>query len=156
MRRTFAMNVKPAFGILSVLFFGMAWPTDAPSALAHGPARGSSGCVDDTWMATRTDTAPGARLRHTAVWTGSEMIVWGGFGSCLLTCNIGGRYDPTTDTCVATRLASAPSTRAGRTAVWTGTAMTVWGGDGGGNTGGRYDPTTDTWKPTSLVNAPSP
>jgi hypothetical protein len=24
--------------------------------------------------------APAARYQHTAVWTGSEMIVWGGYG----------------------------------------------------------------------------
>ena len=26
-----------------------------------------------------TSGAPAARVRHTAVWTGSEMIVWGGY-----------------------------------------------------------------------------
>ena len=32
----------------------------------------------DSWTATSTTNAPGARSSHTAVWTGSEMIVWGG------------------------------------------------------------------------------
>ena len=32
----------------------------------------------DSWTATSTTDAPDARDRHTAVWTGSEMIVWGG------------------------------------------------------------------------------
>ena len=32
----------------------------------------------DSWIATRTTNAPSARAAHTAVWTGSEMIVWGG------------------------------------------------------------------------------
>src|SRR6266481_7535256 len=36
------------------------------------------GCADDTWTATSTTSAPAARDNHTAVWTGSEMIVWGG------------------------------------------------------------------------------
>jgi hypothetical protein len=35
------------------------------------------GC-DDTWTATSIVNAPDARATHTAVWTGSEMIVWGG------------------------------------------------------------------------------
>ena len=39
-----------------------------------------NGCVDDTWTATSTTNAPEARYYHTAVWTGSEMIVWGGSG----------------------------------------------------------------------------
>ena len=38
----------------------------------------SNGCIDDTWTATSTTNAPAARFDHTAVWTGSEMIVWGG------------------------------------------------------------------------------
>src|SRR5213076_577838 len=39
----------------------------------------SVACTDDTWTATSTGTnAPAARELHTAVWTGSEMIVWGG------------------------------------------------------------------------------
>ena len=37
-----------------------------------------NGCIDDTWTATSTTNAPTARIGHTAVWTGSEMIVWGG------------------------------------------------------------------------------
>ena len=32
----------------------------------------------DSWTATSTTNAPTARVTHTAVWTGSEMIVWGG------------------------------------------------------------------------------
>ena len=32
----------------------------------------------DSWTATSTTNAPAARVVHTAVWTGSEMIVWGG------------------------------------------------------------------------------
>ena len=32
----------------------------------------------DSWTATSTTNAPAARYGHTAVWTGSEMIVWGG------------------------------------------------------------------------------
>jgi hypothetical protein len=98
------------------------------------------------------------RLLHSAVWTGSQMIVWGGTngGSRLDT---GSRYDPTTDTWTPTSSTNAPTGRAQHTVVWTGARMIIWGGyDGGGNpldTGGRYDPTTDTWSPTSLTNAPS-
>ena len=34
-------------------------------------------CSDDPWTATTTANAPIGRYGHTAVWTGSEMIVWG-------------------------------------------------------------------------------
>ena len=40
---------------------------------------GDPPCTDQ-WTATSTTNAPSARDGHTAVWTGSEMIVWGGFG----------------------------------------------------------------------------
>src|SRR5439155_7375423 len=41
----------------------------------------SGGCTDDTWTPTSVTNAPDARRWHTAVWTGSEMIVWGGISS---------------------------------------------------------------------------
>ena len=31
------------------------------------------------WTEVTTVNAPSARSRHSAVWTGSQMIVWGGF-----------------------------------------------------------------------------
>ena len=33
----------------------------------------------NTWTATTTVNAPSGRAGHTAIWTGSEMIVWGGY-----------------------------------------------------------------------------
>jgi hypothetical protein len=54
---------------------------------------GASGCTDDTWSATNSE--PTRRDSHTAVWTGSEMIVWGGFSNTTGTppyLNTGGRY----------------------------------------------------------------
>src|SRR5882762_3573018 len=36
----------------------------------------SGGCTEDTW--TATPGPPDGRAVHTAVWTGTEMIVWGG------------------------------------------------------------------------------
>ena len=38
----------------------------------------TTGCTPDTWTATSTTGAPSPRTGQTAVWTGSEMIVWGG------------------------------------------------------------------------------
>jgi N-acetylneuraminic acid mutarotase len=113
----------------------------------------------DTWTATSTINAPIARDAHTGVWTGSEVIVWGG-GDNTDFFNTGGRYNPADDTWTATSTANAPTTRVQHTAVWTGSEMMVWGGYGCGgncnlNSGGRYDPGTDSWVATSIVNAPS-
>jgi N-acetylneuraminic acid mutarotase len=112
---------------------------------------GDPPCTDDTWTATTTANAPSARQQHTAVWTGSEMIVWGG-GE-----NTGGRYNPSTDSWTDTSTTNAPTGRAGHTAVWTGSEMIVWGGFGIGDTshGGRYNPSMNSWTATSTTNAPS-
>jgi hypothetical protein len=48
------------------------------------------GACFDAWGATGSHNAPYARAYHTAVWTGSEMIIWGGFGPPNF--NTGGRY----------------------------------------------------------------
>ena len=106
-------------------------PTVAASANYTLPRiSGPSGaCIGDTWTPTNLTGAPDARVSHTAVWTGSEMIVWGGYGcdgNCLL--NTGGRYNPSTDSWTATSTNNAPSGRVYHTAVWTGTEMIVWGG----------------------------
>ena len=119
----------------------------------------ASACTNDTWSATRTEV-PDARVYHYSVWTGTEMIVWGGrqLGPALQT---GGRYDPATDTWSSMSLsANTPPMWEESSVVWTGTEMIVWGGRNFGqnlwfNTGARYNPTTDTWTPTSVgANVP--
>ena len=72
----------------------------------------STECTDDTWCPTFVGV-PEARSGHTAVWTGSEMIVWGGgdidFNGEEFSLNTGGRYDPATDSWTATSTTSAPA-----------------------------------------------
>src|SRR5437879_9965258 len=91
----------------------------------------------DSWIATSTTNAPEARYLHTAVWTGSEMIVWGGYGATSGTyVKTGGRYNPTTNSWTPTNAGTgAPEARYYHTAVWNGSAMIVWGGI---NTSGTY------------------
>jgi N-acetylneuraminic acid mutarotase len=100
--------------------------------------------------------APAARSQHTAVWTGSQMIVWGGHAMGLL--NTGGIYDPANNTWAPTSMV-APDARASHTAVWTGSRMIVWGrfsSEPGGvtNSCGIYDPASDTWTSTDIFAAP--
>jgi N-acetylneuraminic acid mutarotase len=114
----------------------------------------------DSWTATSTGFyVPAARADHTAVWTGSEMIVWGGVdGVSEHFFNDGGRYNPSTDSWTATSLTNAPDGRILHTAVWTGSEMIVWGGVNPSaylSTGGRYNPGTDSWIRTSTTNAPA-
>ena len=122
-------------------------------------------CTDDTWTPTSTASAPAGRLGHTTVWTGSEMVVWGGFNPGTL--NTGGRYNPSTDSWTATSTTNAPEGRARHTAVWTSREMIVWGGSVGVgsffNTGRKYcaappgPAPTPTPSPTpSAIASPTP
>jgi N-acetylneuraminic acid mutarotase len=110
------------------------------------------------WGVITTDGAPLGRAHHTAVWTGSEMLIWGGSDGSSFQLNTGGRYDPATDTWTAITTSGAPSGRENHTAVWTGSEMLVWGGQSGPglvSTGGRYDPATDTWTAITTSGAPT-
>jgi N-acetylneuraminic acid mutarotase len=112
----------------------------------------------DNWTATSTTNAPEARYLHTAVWTGSEMIIWGGSTYDYIYFNTGGRYNPMADSWTATSPINSPIARWLHTAIWNGSEMVVWGGYGDSgefNTGGRYNPITDSWITTSITNAPT-
>ena len=114
----------------------------------------------NSWTTTSTTGAPAARAYHTTVWTGSEMIIWGGInnGGYL---NTSGRYNSGTDIWRAATTTNAPTPRDLHTAVWTGSQMIVWGGGTMGgivNTGGRYcaqAPPTPTPTPTP-THTPTP
>jgi len=118
--------------------------------------RTSSTALVGDWQATSSIDAPFARRSHTATWTGSQVIVWGGYGfdssaGGFVETNTGGRYDPATDMW-STMSTSGVSQFSKHTAVFTGTEMIVWGGNS--DAGARYDPGTDSWQATSSVNAP--
>ena len=129
-------------------------PRTAAGTYALPATSDGAGCVDDSW--TATSGPPDDLSGHTAVWTGSEMIVWGGVNYSGYT-SIGGRYNPATDIWTRTTTTNAPTARAYHTAVWTGNEMIVWGGYDGSelNTSARYNPVTDMWSGTSTTNAPS-
>ena len=116
----------------------------------------STGTVGN-WSGTSLAGAPFERLYHTAVWNGSEVIVWGGFGwmqstGALVETDTGGRYDPASDTWMPMSTEGVPP-KSEHTAVMAGNEMFVWGGNA--DTGFRYDPGTDTWTAMSTIGAPS-
>jgi hypothetical protein len=77
--------------------------------LGGGNTGGRYNPITDSWTATSTTNAPTGRNYHTAVWTGSEMIVWGGRDGP--TSNTGGRYNPLTDAWTATSTTGLPDAR---------------------------------------------
>jgi hypothetical protein len=110
------------------------------------------------WLPLLSANAPSPRAGHTAIWTGTEMIVWGGADSGNQTLSSGGRYQATAGMWTYVNSSGAPSPRYGHVAVWTGTRMIVWGGLDNTQTplssGGIYDPMNDTWAPMSNMGSP--
>lgn len=111
----------------------------------------------DAWR--RLAGAPLAgRYGHVAVWTGTEMIVWGGVvnpsgrAADGTSPNDGAAYDPAMDRwrrIAPSPLAppSATSLGSGQQAVWAGTEMLVWATNTDrGGAGAAYDPSADSWR----------
>jgi N-acetylneuraminic acid mutarotase len=127
--------------------------------LVWGGASSSSSFYNDggiydpaanTWAVITTNGAPGPRYAHSAVWTGMQMIVWGGTtnGTPISYFNDGGRFNLGSGTWDPLTTVNAAKARYSHTAAWTGTRMVVWGGltnSGYSGEGMRYDPATDTW-----------
>jgi hypothetical protein len=108
---------------------------------------GTGGVYDpvlDSWTSTSTVNAPSRTTDYTAVWTGSEMLVWGGSYN-----DTGGIYDPETDSWMDITRESAPSSREKHTALWTGDRMVIYGGmlhnSLFASHGGVYIPESNLW-----------
>lgn len=135
-----------------LVFGGLADSEDPRSALSTG---GRYDLETDTWTPMTTHGAPLARHRHWAVWTGREMIVWGGLDGTYHPLGDGALYDPALDVWKPLSTRDAPSPRfADEPATWTGSKMILWGGSNHMNSwdadlidGGRYYPVEDRWIP---------
>jgi hypothetical protein len=118
---------------------------------------GPAPTVDDNYRLLPDSSAPSPRRDHDAIWTGTEMIVWGGLDDLGNPLADGGRYDPATDTWQSLATLGAPAPAAITEAHWTGTEMLTW--NGGQVTSSAlagepmrqihlraYDPLTDSWR----------
>ncbi|HZQ78479.1 MAG TPA: hypothetical protein VFE55_14175 [Acidimicrobiia bacterium] len=126
----------------------------APTDPGAGPARPKG------W---RKLAAGPLRGRHgaSAVWTGREMVVWGGAwraGNASIWLDDGAAYDPAGDRWRP--LARSPlAPRSDAVIAWTGHEVLIWGGQKQGSLegfgdeyddGALYDPARDTWKPMAI------
>ena len=66
----------------------------------------------DSWTPTGLTNVPRGRIGHTVVWTGDEMIVWGGVDETFFVTDTGGRYDPRTQL-ILTSTVNAAAARSG-------------------------------------------
>jgi hypothetical protein len=91
----------------------------------------------------------GPRESFSTVWTGRELIVFGGSSGDGLPAPAGAAYDSASH--CWRLLAPAPiATRVDHDAVWTGREMLLWGGRDGRRSfgdGAAYDPRADRWRP---------
>jgi N-acetylneuraminic acid mutarotase len=101
----------------------------------------------DQWKSISNIGAPSPRRFHSAVWTGSEMIIWGGMGDAYPSFNDGGIYNPVSDAWRPMSTLSAPQGRIYPSLVWTGTEIVV----ASSKNGGIYNPKTDTWRSMSTA-----
>jgi hypothetical protein len=127
-----------------------------PSTATVAPKAVASATVDQLrgghW-AELPDAPIPSRTSASVVWTGRELLVWGGQASNNQLRADGAAYDPATDRW-RTLPASPLSPRMGQAAVWTGTELVVWGGydQASGNSlhvtgdGAAYNPATDRWR----------
>ena len=154
----------------------IVWAGDMPSATGVGfdPVLdgGAYNPSADTWRPISVEGAPSPREVFSMVWTGSEVLVWGGEDATSdsdspPTLGDGALYDPVADSWRPMSNQGAPSPRTANAGVWTGQEYVIWGGvsevssssDNGGthylDDGAAYDPVTDSWRPMSSRGAPA-
>jgi hypothetical protein len=109
--------------------------------------------ASSTW--TELPASPlDARAAAGSVWTGSELVIWGGWDGGTGVFGDGAAYDPVTR--AWRRLPAAPIEAKAPLAVWTGREMVVWGTavrfPSAPMNGAAYDPASDSWR--RIADAP--
>ena len=98
------------------------------------------------------DASSVGRTSHVAVWTGEEMIIWGGTRSSLTNSSLttGVAYNPSSGSwrrIADLTIEEGNTLEYGSIAAWTGSEMLVVGPTLGGQlVGAAYDPMADTWR----------
>lgn len=147
-----------------VIFWGgnEAFPLESNGyAPAPNVPRDDGGIYDpanDTWSPVpKAPIAP--RLDHIAVWSGKEMIVFGGEGPKGRIVGDGAAFDPTTNRWRKISRSGAPQARTRAAGVWTGTHLVIAGGvnaKGDAVEGAfTYDPKGDRWQTAASPSARS-
>jgi N-acetylneuraminic acid mutarotase len=85
--------------------------------------------VSNLWtpISNTLSNTPTARQAQVGVWSGTEMIVWGGVNANGI-LNDGARYNPVVNLWTPMIGDGAPVARFGNPAVWTGSQMLMFGG----------------------------
>lgn len=111
------------------------------------------------WRALPATDAPTARFGARSVWTGAEMIIWGGIDSMQNGLNTGARYHIVQDKWTPLPTTNAPQYRTGSQVIWTGLDMLVLAPQPNGNSTTnnriyRYNLAQDRWtQDTTFANS---
>lgn len=100
------------------------------------------------WSDMSKTGAPTGRHVGASLWTGTEMVVWGGYDGLTQTLNDGARYNPTTDSWRAMNTTGAPTNSCPQTVGASQDSIVFWFG----SEGYAYALNTDTWQ--ALPNPP--
>lgn len=129
----------------------IVWGGEIPT---YGHAWSNEGAIYDptsnSWSPVSTVDAPSARSQHIGIWTGTEMLIWGGgAGSSYTEQPTGALYNPTTNTWRSISSYS-PRSFAGFTQLagyhWTGSKLIM--------RYATYDPATNIWEEIPLSSDP--
>lgn len=134
---------------------------DGMSALGDG-SRYAPDAGSGSWTPVEMPSAPTARYDHTAVWTGDQMLIWGGEGyDAVAMTNVfladGEAYakSATPWSTIPGDAMNQPSGRSQATAVWTSLMnMVIWGGVNA--TGSLNDGSTYSSAAWYQISNPSP
>lgn len=151
-------------GSVLMVFGGVALPRASGSLVTLGDGA-TYDPASHQWSAMSSAGGPSSRYWHSAIWTGRQMIVWGGSHDGTNPLGDGATYDPAADTWTPLPTENAPLARYLHSAVWTGVEMIVWAGlgctrDARGvlpcSDGGAYNPGTGRWRRLATAGAPRP
>lgn len=141
-----------------VLVFGVPKGEKASSTFIFDPK-------ENKWEVVTSDPM-GLRYSPSVVWTGKEVIFWGGLMFApnheLSAVFTGSAYNPKTQSWRTISTVNAPTARVEPHALWNGKYMILWGGCYQGQekygdrfkSGALYDPQTDSWTSTGEDQAP--
>lgn len=125
-------------------------PTPTPQPPNPTPTPNPNpGTLQNQWISLNNVNPPTPRANHSAIWTGTRMIVWGGQDAAS-TKGDGAALDPVSGNWTTLGTGGAPSPRYGHKAAWDGSKMFIWGGTNGTtyfDDGFTYDPATNAWAP---------
>ncbi|MEZ4371778.1 MAG: hypothetical protein R3B07_13175 [Polyangiaceae bacterium] len=154
----FVPRTNPAYTVINGTQVFIWGGSSGQTALATGAIYD---VATDTWTSVAQDAnTPSAREGAVAVWTGSRVVVWGGFDRSADTVfGDGASYDPVSN---SWSTIAAPGTllsaRRDAYAVWTGTRVLIWGGLDKSTVkqkgAARYEPSSDTWFAVSTGGDP--